>query len=185
MAEPKEEAPAGEGKEAKPKGGNKTLIIIIIAVLVVLIAGGIGAYLFFGKSAKHAEESKKEEITEGKEGKETKEETKEGKEGKGGKGGKSTLVALDSFVLNLSERGRFLKVTMQFELTDPAGATLVADKTPQLRDAIITLVSSKSVESVSSPEGKFQLKDELLLRANQAMGKDIFKNLYFTEFVMQ
>ena len=130
MAEPKEEAPAGEGKEAKPKAGNKTLIIIIIAVLVVLIAGGIGAYLFFSKSAKHADESKKEEITEGKEGKEPKEETKEGtKEGKGSKGGKSTLVALDSFVLNLSERGRFLKVTMQFELTDPAGATLVADKT--------------------------------------------------------
>jgi flagellar FliL protein len=88
-------------------------------------------------------------------------------------------------VLNLSERGRFLKVTMQFELTSAANQALVAEKTPQLRDAIITLVSSKSVEAVSSPEGKFQLKDELLLRANQAMGKDVFKNLYFTEFVMQ
>jgi len=53
------------------------------------------------------------------------------------------------------------------------------------RDAIITLVSSKSAEAVSSPEGKLQLKDELLLRANQSVGKDVFKNLYFTEFVMQ
>jgi len=48
-------------------------------------------------------------------------------------------------------------------------------------------VSSKSLNSISSPEGKFQLKDEVLFRANQIMGmdKDIFKNLFFTEFVMQ
>jgi flagellar FliL protein len=43
------------------------------------------------------------------------------------------------------------------------------------------------VNSISSPEGKFQLKDEILFRANQILGgeKDIIKNLYFTEFVMQ
>lgn len=161
MAEHKEEAHAGE--DEKPKSGNKSLILIIV-VLVVALAGGVAAYLFlFSGSHKPAAEAKKEEPKEA----------------------KTSLVALDSFVLNLSERGRFLKVTMQFELTDAGNLPMVAEKTPQLRDAIITLVSSKSVESVSSPEGKFQLKDELLLRANQAMGKDIFKNLYFTEFVMQ
>jgi flagellar FliL protein len=163
MAEAKEEAHAGEEKEEKLKSGNKSLILIIV-VLVVALAGGIAAYLFlFSGSHKPAAEVKKEEPKEA----------------------KTSLVALDAFVLNLSERGRFLKVTMQFELTSAANQALVVEKTPQLRDAIITLVSSKSVEAVSSPEGKFQLKDELLLRANQAMGKDVFKNLYFTEFVMQ
>lgn len=163
MAEAKEGAHAGEEKENNPKSGNKSLILIIV-VLVVALAGGGAAYLFlFSGSHKLAAEAKKEAPKEA----------------------KASLVALDAFVLNLSERGRFLKVTMQFELTDAASLPLVSDKTPQLRDAIITLVSSKSVESVSSPEGKFQLKDELLLRANQAMGKDVFKNLYFTEFVMQ
>jgi flagellar FliL protein len=163
MAEQKEEAHAGDEKEEKPKSGNKSLILIIV-VLVVALVGGIAAYLFlFSGSHKPAAEVKKEEQKEA----------------------KASLIALDSFVLNLSERGRFLKVTMQFELVDAANLTLVNDKTPQLRDAIITLVSSKSVESVSSPEGKFQLKDELLLRANQSMGKDVFKNLFFTEFVMQ
>jgi flagellar basal body-associated protein FliL len=29
------------------------------------------------------------------------------------------------------------------------------------------------------------LKDELLMRANAAAGKDIFKNVIFTDFVMQ
>lgn len=163
MAEEQEDAHTGEEHEGKHKSGNKSLILIIV-VLVVALVGGVAAYLFlFSESHKPAAEAKKEEQKES----------------------KSSLIALDAFVLNLSERGRFLKVTMQFELTDAANLALVNDKTPQLRDAIITLVSSKSVESVSSPEGKFQLKDELLLRANQAMGKDVFKNLYFTEFVMQ
>jgi len=164
MAEAKEEAHAGEEKEEKHKSGSKSLILIIV-ILVLALAGGITTYLllFSGSHKPAAEEVKKEAPKEV----------------------KPSLVALDSFVLNLAERGRFLKVTMQFELADAANLPLVGEKTPQLRDAIITLVSSKSVESVSSPEGKFQLKDELLLRANQAMGKDIFKNLYFTEFVMQ
>jgi flagellar FliL protein len=163
MAEAKEEAQAGEDKVEKTKPGSKSLILIIV-VLVVALAGGIAAYLLlFSGAHKPAAETKKEEV----------------------KDAKTTLVALDAFVLNLSERGRFLKVSMQFELTSAMNLPLVTEKNPQLRDAIITLVSSKSVESVSSPEGKFQLKDELLLRANQAMGKDVFKNLYFTEFVMQ
>ena len=44
-----------------------------------------------------------------------------------------------------------------------------------------------SINAIASPEGKFQLKDEILFRANQVMGgeKEAFKNLYFTEFVMQ
>jgi len=74
---------------------------------------------------------------------------------------------------------------MQLEIIDAENGALVEDRIPQLRDAIITLLSSKSAESVSSPEGKLQLKDELLLRTNQAIGKNIVKNLYFTEFVMQ
>jgi flagellar FliL protein len=97
------------------------------------------------------------------------------------------VFALDPFVLNLADQGRYLKMTVQFELSDKSMMQSVQTRTPQLRDTIITLVSSKSLSSISSPEGKFQLKDEVLFRANQIMGmeKDIFKNLYFTEFVMQ
>jgi len=165
MAEESEELQSteDEAKNKPPRKSSKSLFLVI-GILVLALAGGGAAYvfLFSNKGAEH-QDSKKEE----------KKETK------------TALVALDSFVVNLSEQGRFLKVTMQFELGDAANLQMVTDKTPQVRDAIITLVSSKSAESVSSPEGKFQLKDDILLRANQAAGKDIFKNLYFTEFVMQ
>lgn len=149
-------------KETKPaRQGSKNLIIVVL-ILLVALGGGAAAYVLVFNTG--TAESRKEEK----------------------KNTKTALIALDPFVLNLSEHGRFLKVTMQLEIADAAQQQSVAEKIPQLRDAIITLVSSKSAESVSSPEGKFQLKDELLLRANQAIGKAVmFKNLYFTEFVMQ
>jgi flagellar FliL protein len=161
MAEEKEEGQAEEEKTAKPKKSGKGLFIIIGIVVIALI-GGVGAFMLFKGKGSHSVEKKEEK-----------------------KEVKTALVPLDSFVLNLSEQGRFLKVTMQFELADALDQPLVTEKIPQLRDAIITLVSSKSAEAVASPEGKLQLKDELLLRANQSVGKDVFKNLYFTEFVMQ
>lgn len=159
MAEEKEDL---QEESTEKKKGSKTLLIIIIAVSVVLGAGGfVGFKLMASKSDSQKEEKKVVE--------------------------KTTTVPLDPFVLNLADRGRYLKMTVQIELSDESYVELVNQKMPQLRDTIITLVSSKSVNSISSPEGKFQLKDEILFRANQIMGgeKDIIKNLYFTEFVMQ
>lgn len=151
-------------KEQGKKGGKKKLIIIAAVALIVLIGGGVFAYTMFfsgknqsGDAQQKAEKSKV----------------------------KTAMMPLEPFILNLAEHGRFLKLTIQLELSDAATQPTVTERIPQLRDAIITLVSSKSAESLSSPEGKFLLKDEILLRANQAIGKDVFKNLYFTEFVMQ
>jgi flagellar FliL protein len=149
--------------ESPRKKGNKMLIIIIAAVTIVLGAGGfIGYKLMASKGDAGDEEQKNEKAV-------------------------TSVFALDPFVLNLADQGRYLKVTIQFEVSDESMVESVENRTPQLRDTIITLVSSKSLNSISSPEGKFQLKDEVLFRANQIMGmeKDIFKNLYFTEFVMQ
>lgn len=146
-----------------PKKGGKTLIIIIAAAALVLGAGGfVGYKLMAGKTGGEEKVAAVKEE-------------------------KTSMIALDPFVLNLADHGRYLKVTIQFEISDESLLEMVKSKTPQLRDTIITLVSSKTLGSISSPEGKFQLKDEVLFRANQVMGteKDIFRNLYFTEFVMQ
>jgi flagellar FliL protein len=139
----------------KPRSSRKKLLVIIgIVAAVVLAGGGVTGYMVLKKPGGVTKNASQ-----------------------------SALVALDPFVVNLAEQGRYLKVTMELEVEDAANQTVVKDKLPNLRDAVITLLSSKSSESVSGPEGKFQLKDELILRANQAMGKEVFKNLYFTEFV--
>ena len=163
MADKKDDLQEEITEEPKKKKANKTLIIIIVAASLVLGAGGfVGYKLLAGKKSDSGAHEKKVDT-------------------------KTSIIALDPFVLNLADHGRYLKVTIQFEITDEALLETVKSKTPQLRDTIITLVSSKSLNSISSPEGKFQLKDEVLFRTNQIMGldKDAFKNLYFTEFVMQ
>ena len=155
-------AEATEPKKTKP--GKKKLLIIIAGAIIICLASGYFAYtMLVGKKGKPEQLS----------------------QAKAAETAKVELLALEPFVMNLAEQGRFLKVVVQFELADKSYQPMVADKIPQLRDAIIILVSSKSFNSITGPEGKFQLKDEILLRANQAVGKDVFKNLYFTEFVMQ
>lgn len=179
-----EEGGEGKPKESKPKKGlNKKLLIIIVAAALVLTGAGVGAFLLLGGKGKKSAEAEHgvEKAADHGGG-----EAKGGDaHGGGGGGGKGNLVAFEPFILNLAEQGRFLKMTMQLELASPGFQAMVTDKSPQLRDAIITLVSSKSIESLTSPEGKMQLKDELLLRVNMAIGKDAVKSIYFTEFVMQ
>lgn len=164
MAEEKHEE--GVDVHAKPeaKGGKKKMMIIILAAVLVLGGAGgfVGYRMLSQKGEKAGEEGHKKDAQV-----------------------KTALVAVDPFVVNLTEHGRYLKITLQLELADAAQLPLVTEKMPNIRDAIITLLSSKSAEAVSGPEGKLQLKDELLLRTNQAVGKDLFKNLFFTEFVMQ
>jgi len=155
-----------DGKQAGKKGGkgfNKLLLLIPVAV-VALAAGGYYGYtlLSHGKG-------------------------KPGMAGGSADSGKKKIVlfAMDPFVVNLSEPGRYLKVTMQFEIAGEPRQEFIAEKVPILRDVIITLISSQPYEYASSPEGKIQLKDEILLRTNQIFGKEVFRNLFFTDFVMQ
>ena len=163
MADEREEVQEETAEGPQKKGSSSKLLVIIIAAAIVLGAGG---FVGFKLLASKGEEKENQKV----------EETKS-----------STMIEIEPFVLNLSDHGRYLKLTIQFEISDEAHAELIKNKTPHLRDTIITLVSSKTLISISSAEGKFQLKDELLFRANQIMGmeKDILKNLYFTEFVMQ
>ncbi len=153
---------SSETEKASPKGlGMKTMIILGGLILILCAGGYLGYTLLF------VEKSKAEKIEE-----------KKAKE-------KMVLFSMDPFVLNLSDPGRHLKVAVQFELIREEDELKVKERGPKLRDTIIMLFSSKTTDSVSSPEGKFQLKDEILLRANQAMEKEVFRNVYFTDFVMQ
>ncbi|MCX7771157.1 MAG: flagellar basal body-associated FliL family protein [Proteobacteria bacterium] len=167
MAEEKNDA---QKTEEKPKKSKKLLLIIIIAS-VVLAGAGVGGFLFLKKGGDHKakeEQAKKEDVVDLPKEKE-----------------KAILIQLDPFILNLSEPGRFVKLTIHLEVKNEKIQQYVNDRMPKIRDSIITLVSSKPADILATPEGKFQLKDELLLRVNQAIEKDLIKNIYFTEFVIQ
>lgn len=47
------------------------------------------------------------------------------------------------------------------------------------------LVSSETDRNIISPEGRLQLKEELMDRINSVLGDKAIKNIYFTDVVVQ
>ena len=56
---------------------------------------------------------------------------------------------------------------------------------PQTRDLLLTLFTSKTFDDIRTPEGKQQLREEIIARVNQVLDRDLAKAVYFTEFIVQ
>ena len=74
-------------------------------------------------------------------------------------------------------------------MTHRAGADpfdgLNQHRAPQIRDTILTLVSSKQLADVVDFEGKALLKDDLRDRVNHFLTGGRVKSVLITEFVVQ
>jgi flagellar protein FliL len=176
MADKKAPAPAAE-KEGKKKGGKLKLIIILVVALCVLGGGGFAAWKFFlqpkaeGDAANATAEGAGEHKAEGAAEADT--------------GGQ--LVTLDSFVVNLSDPmgRRYLKTTLDVEVANAAAAAELTAAMPKVKDTLLLLLSSKSFADISSMDKKIELKNDIVSRLNQIIGKNKVRNVYFTEFVVQ
>ena len=96
------------------------------------------------------------------------------------------FLKMEPFVLNLfDEKGkRYLKVQIQLEVETPEALARTEKYVPMLRDMVITILTSMTFEEVITPEGKVQLREELLNGTKEIL-PDRVKNIYFTEFVVQ
>lgn len=166
----------GKGK----KGGSKLKLIIIVVVLLVVLAGAFVAFkMFFTAPPAPPAESVAPAPA-------------NGAAAAPGAGGMKLgpLVAFDPFVVNLADPGgaRYLKMTMSVELAseDPVLAAELETRKPQIKDIILTVLSSKSFEEVSTPQGKISLKQEIMQKLNGAVSTgNAISNVYITEFVVQ
>lgn len=96
-----------------------------------------------------------------------------------------------AFTVNLmSQTGkRYLKTSLQFELDkDELKATATQaelnKKLPMVKDAIIDILSSKSIEDVATTKGKNRLKDEIVKRINEFMIDGKVFDVFFVDFVI-
>jgi flagellar FliL protein len=177
-----EEKPEGESPVA-PKKRSK---LPLIASAVLLLAGaGAGAWylgVFRGESEElHGEAGAAVERAHG-------EAHAKADDGHGG-GAKAPgpIKPFEPFIANLADEGgkRYLKATFQVEfLGDHVPAELDA-RLPQVRDLLLTLLTSKTFEEVRTPDGKQQLREEIINRVNQVLERDAVKAVYFTEFIVQ
>jgi len=189
-----EEVPA-EGGE--PKKSSKLLLIIIIVVLVLVLAigGVIIAMMSGGHEEAPVEGATKEASAHGDEAKADEghgdEEADSGHESSSSHSSGGTEVGimypLDLFTVNLlSESGRrYLKVELNLEIEGEELAHELDTKKPLLRDIIIRILSSKSLEEISTAKGKETLKEQIVTEINPRIKDGKVMNVYFVDFVVQ
>jgi len=159
--------------EEEKKGGKKKLIIFLLIFLIIAGAGGFAAYKFLiaGKQEENSEEKKAEKVV-----KEVNAVEQLG-----------IMYDLGTFVVNLSDKDadRYLKITVVLELESDQVRMEVEKRLPQIKDAITTLLLTKTSEEIKTAEGMELLKEEIIKRVNAILPLGGVKNVYFTEFVIQ
>lgn len=151
---------------AKAKSRLSVIKVLIMGFLgLLLIGGGLVAYIWMtddptvGEEAQAGQVSLHERVT----------------------------MPLDPFLVNLADKEsrRYLKLKVELEVDREATAKELEKFTPNIRDALILLLSSKTYLDISSFEGKQQLKDEIKQRVAALPGGKKVSNVFFTEFVAQ
>lgn len=179
MAEPGSKSETKQKIESKPIVENKTADeapakskkpLILIGLAVLVLVGGSTALLSrpFARGAlatfwtKMKPAPKKEQV-------------------------KATL-ALEPFLLNLAdtEDVRFVKATFQLGLTEEPKEEMKGGATiPAIRDAIISLLTSKRSEQILTPEGKESLRNEIKTKVKAISPEAGILEVYIVDFVVQ
>ena len=105
------------------------------------------------------------------------------------------VVSIDTFIVNLADPGgnRYLRITMDLELAGKpadksAGKTAgdeLSKRMPQIRDAVLMILSTKRYADISTTEGKTTLREEILNSTNGLLASTQISRIYFKEFVIQ
>lgn len=178
---------------AEPKKSKSGLLIIIIVVLLLIIIGGaIVAFLLMSgdEEAAHAQQQHVEQpaapqVQHKSAPSKAKDDGDEMASKKLNEIG--TLYPLDAFTVNLkSESGRrYLKTTISLELNGKELSLELDNKTPVIRDRIIRILTSKTLEEISSKKGKQKISEQIMDTLNSMITDGSIEGIYFTEFVIQ
>lgn len=146
--------------EYAKKSNQKNIIILSLALSLVIAIGATATYFIMNKNG-----SESESLTQ-----------------------MGAMYPLDTFTVNvLSEDGNehYLKVDMSLEMAEQDISPELEEKKDELRDIIIGIISSKSMEEVSLPDEKDKMKKEIIEQINLHLAQTKVKNVFFTNFVEQ
>lgn len=163
-----------ETEKAPAKGRNN---IMIIAGVIVLSAGIIGGGLFFGLKSHAPAPAAATEA-----GGEKKAEHAKKKEA-------PVMYPLEAFIVNISDGSemRYLKVKVELEtgLTAENSKKELDPYLAKLRDAILVLLTTKTIQDVNDLAGKNRLREEILASVTKVVPTGKISSVYFTDFVVQ
>ena len=148
---------------AQEKGKGKIKLVIIIATVIVLVAGGIGGYFFFAGGHKATAEAKTEPA------------------------GVPSIYTLEPFIVNIYDGQdlRYLRVKVEMEVASEEVKAEMDARKAQFRDAILVLLTTKTMLDIRDQQGKNQLRQEIFTVANNILPPGKLKRVFFTDFVVQ
>lgn len=180
MADEDLDLDSGEEGEA-PKSSKKLIIIIAAAVLLLLAIGG---GLFF--AGVFDSEPEATETAQNAQGDAIEEEEVDAEAAE-----VSYWPLEPAFVLNFEgkSKARFMQIGLEVATSNDKSYAAVKKHLPVIRNEIVLLLSGQKYEEMVTPEGKEQLRAELIETINIILKKHKAKkgidNIYFTSFVMQ
>lgn len=144
--------------------GKSAIIIVVVVLLVVCSVAGVAVFTMKG----HSKGSKVPE-------------------------GPKSMVSIGEMVVNLADTGeiRFVKADIvlevcgKMEASGGEGEGADAGAKAPLRDAIISVLSSKRFADINQPGGKDALKNEIMAGCNKRLEGCKITNVYFNQFAMQ
>ena len=97
------------------------------------------------------------------------------------------IFSLETFIVNLADEDgkRYLRITMDLELSQKKLVDTMKQRLPQIRDSILMILPTKRFDDIRTVEGKTLLRSEILAKLNSLLGLEGVANIYFTEFVIQ
>ena len=93
---------------------------------------------------------------------------------------------MKTFNLNLGNalENRFVKLEVSIEYNGEKTKREIEARLPQLRDAVISVVSRKTREFLLAPDGKDALRKEILIRINRYMTHKV-ESVYITDILIE
>ena len=184
MAEEENKETEEEEQPKEKKSGNMLMIIIIVVLILIIIIGGAIAFLMMGDDEETVDEkapqTKEKTVSKKKRASSVMDDTRSLSE-------IGILYPLDTFTVNLkSDSGRrYLKVTMSLEVNGEELSLELDAKSAVLRDRIIRILTSKTLEEISSKKGKAKVTAQIMDTLNSMIVDGSIEGIYFTEFVIQ
>jgi flagellar FliL protein len=176
-----------EEEQAKKQGSIPPMImtaaVIVVALLAAyFVAGTVVKPILSGGGGK-TEAAKKSESHDSKH------------DGHGGHGGghgeegaeASKIFNIEGIVVNPASTGgsRFLTTTIGFELDSPDSYDAFKEKQVKIRDALISILSSKTVTELADIDTREKIRSQILKLVNHICKPAKAEAIYFVDFVLQ
>jgi flagellar FliL protein len=154
---------------SSPQGGSRSMTSLIGAVLVAALVGSGVAWFIIDREHTNVPAAASALV-----------------------GAPKYIVHLEGFTVNLAdpEETHFLRATIDLgidRLPDGATKEKVASAMPvaRIRDSILSVLTVCKADGLLTPEGKAQLKKNLLEALNRSVPELGIRDVYFTEFLVQ